>query len=183
MRTFLFRIALCVVVAGVASPLLAGVRSKTTKLKSVPAGRVAQADADYSGVNSTPVPVPESSVNVINERVVGEVAASDPKCNCAAATVARTNTVYIPMPMSYMPTMAPTVVAMPMANMPLCATCGVMGGGMTPSAMAGYGQAFGPGLYRSGAEVGMNHYPYYSYRRPWYFPGQPSFHRSTDYVW
>ncbi len=38
-------------------------------------------------------------------------------------------------------------------------------------------------MYHSGAEAGMYHFPYYSYRRPWYFPGQPSFQRSTDYVW
>ena len=38
-------------------------------------------------------------------------------------------------------------------------------------------------MYCSGVEAGMYHFPYYSYRRPWYYPGQPSFQRSTDYVW
>ncbi len=52
-------------------------------------------------------------------------------------------------------------------------------GGLHPA----YSTAFPNGYYRSGAEAGMHHFPYYSYRRPWYFPGQPSFHRDTDLVW
>lgn len=52
-------------------------------------------------------------------------------------------------------------------------------GGLHPA----YSTAFPNGYYRSGAEAGMYHFPYYSYRRPWYFPGQPSFHRDTDLVW
>ena len=34
--------------------------------------------------------------------------------------------------------------------------------------------AYGPGHYR---------FPYYSYRRPWYFPGPPVFNRNTGLVW
>jgi hypothetical protein len=91
----------------------------------------------------------------------------------------------MPMPMVVVPVMAPAVSPMPvpMYADPGCVTCGGVGRGLSPAAAAAYAQAFGPGLYRSGAEAGQLHFPYYSYRRPWYFPGQPSFHRSTDYVW
>lgn len=182
MRTFLFRSVLGVgFLAAVVWPAVAGVRGKPSSLKTGTASRVAQAESDYSAVNS--VPVPPDSVNVIDERIVGEVAAELPNNNCVTATPARTQIVYMPMPMMVVPMMAPTMMSMPMANVSSCATCGGLGGGLSPVASAGYGQAFGPGLYRSGAESGMNHYPYYSYRRPWYFPGQPSFHRNTDYVW
>ena len=83
--------------------------------------------------------------------------------------------------------MAPAAQPMPMPMLaaPGCSTYGGSGygGGLSPAAAAAYDQAFGPGLYRGGAEAGQFHYPYYSYRRPWYFPGQPSFHRDTDLVW
>ncbi|HID24026.1 MAG TPA: hypothetical protein EYP14_16715 [Planctomycetaceae bacterium] len=39
--------------------------------------------------------------------------------------------------------------------------------------LAGY-WAYGPGHFR---------FPYYSYRRPWYFPGLPVFNRNTGLVW
>lgn len=41
---------------------------------------------------------------------------------------------------------------------------------------------FGPGYYRS-AEYGHHRFPYYSYRRPWYFPGHTSYNRDTNYPW
>lgn len=98
---------------------------------------------------------------------------------------------YVAVPVMVMPMMATAVQPMPMQPMmslpmmaaPGCSTCGGMAGGLSPAAAAAYDQTFGPGLYRSGAEAGQYHFPYYSYRRPWYFPGQPSFQRSTDYVW
>lgn len=55
-------------------------------------------------------------------------------------------------------------------------------------ARAGYGGGdpytfhFGPGFYRS-YEYGHNRFPYYSYRRPWYFPGHTSYNRDTNMPW
>jgi len=52
------------------------------------------------------------------------------------------------------------------------------------SAPAGdpYTYHFGPGFYRSG-EYGHYRFPYYSYRRPWYYPGQPVYNRDTNLPW
>ncbi|MFO1019103.1 MAG: hypothetical protein U0903_00160 [Planctomycetales bacterium] len=41
---------------------------------------------------------------------------------------------------------------------------------------------FGPGYYRSG-EYGHHRFPWYSYRRPWYFPGHTSYNRDTNVPW
>lgn len=41
---------------------------------------------------------------------------------------------------------------------------------------------FGPGFYRY-QEAGHYSFPYYSYRRPWYFPGHPSYNRDTNVPW
>ncbi|MCA9095733.1 MAG: hypothetical protein KDA68_19775 [Planctomycetaceae bacterium] len=41
---------------------------------------------------------------------------------------------------------------------------------------------FGQGYYRS-YEYGHHRFPYYSYRRPWYFPGHTSYNRDTNYPW
>ncbi|MBC7815744.1 MAG: hypothetical protein IAG10_02470 [Planctomycetaceae bacterium] len=201
LRTVPLRTVLCLTLAALAtSTAFAGVRGKSTKPNQpAPTGRrLAQSDSDYIGVNSQPVPLPPD-VNITNERVIHERAVnpaatlgSDPNCDPAAL---RSTTAYAPMPMMMvMPMMAqpvmqmqppmPMSMPMPMMAGPSCSTCGGGGyAGLSPEASAAYNQAFGPGLYRTGAEVGQYHYPYYSYRRPWYFPGQPSFHRSTDYVW
>ena len=45
-----------------------------------------------------------------------------------------------------------------------------------------YSYHFGPGFYRR-AEHGHFRFPYYSYRRPWYYPGQPVFNRDTNFAW
>lgn len=45
-----------------------------------------------------------------------------------------------------------------------------------------YTYHFGPGYYRH-AEHGHYRFPYYSYRRPWYYPGQPVFNRDTNFAW
>lgn len=45
-----------------------------------------------------------------------------------------------------------------------------------------YTYHFGPGFYRSG-EYGHYRFPYYSYRRPWYYPGQPVYNRDTNLPW
>ena len=186
MRVFSLRTVLCLTLLTLAtSTTFAGVRGKPSKLKEPVAGtrRVAQNDVDYS-INAVPVP---ADVEVLNERVIQEtnvpstVRASDPNCVTAAPLAARTN--YVAVPMMVMPMMAAPSYPMPMMPAQGCVGCGGMSGGLSPMAAAGYDQAFGPGVYRSGAEAGQNHFPYYSYRRPWYFPGQPSFHRSTDYVW
>jgi hypothetical protein len=41
---------------------------------------------------------------------------------------------------------------------------------------------FGQGYYRAN-EYGHHRFPYYSYRRPWYFPGHTSYNRDTNYPW
>lgn len=41
---------------------------------------------------------------------------------------------------------------------------------------------FGPGFYRF-QEAGHYSFPYYSYRRPWYFPGHTSYNRDTNVPW
>lgn len=43
-------------------------------------------------------------------------------------------------------------------------------------------QHFGPGFYRSN-EYGHLRFPSYSYRRPWYTPGAPTYNRDTNYRW
>lgn len=45
-----------------------------------------------------------------------------------------------------------------------------------------YTYHFGPGHYRR-YEHGHHRFPYYSYRRPWYYPGQPVFNRDTNFAW
>ena len=45
-----------------------------------------------------------------------------------------------------------------------------------------YAAHFGPGFYRAN-EGGHYRFPYYSYRRPWYYPGPPVYNRNTDLVW
>lgn len=45
-----------------------------------------------------------------------------------------------------------------------------------------YMEHFGPGYYRQG-DYGHFRFPFYSYRRPWYFPGQPSYNRDTNFPW
>ena len=193
MRVFSLRTALCLMLLTLAATTaFAGVRGKPTNLKPAVSGnqrvaqnRVAQNEVDYS-VNAVPVP---ADVNVTGERVLQEtkvhstMTANDPNCVNAAPMAARAN--YVAVPVMMMPMMMPAAqqMQMPMMTAPGCAACGGMSGGLSPAAAAAYDQAFGPGLYRSGAEVGQNHFPYYSYRRPWYYPGQPSFQRSTDYVW
>ncbi|MFM9961761.1 MAG: hypothetical protein ACKV2Q_11105 [Planctomycetaceae bacterium] len=203
MRVFSLSSLLCLTLTLLAtSTAFAGVRGKPTKPQepAVAGRRIAQSDSDYSGVNSKPVPLPPDA-NVTNERVIQQRTVNptttlSSESNCDSAVVRysepaaiRSSIVYTPMPMMMvMPMMTQPIMQMP-APMPVqagpyCSTCG--GGGymgLSPAASAAYGQTFGPGLYRTGAEAGQNHYPYYSYRRPWFFPGQPSFHRSTDYVW
>lgn len=41
---------------------------------------------------------------------------------------------------------------------------------------------FGPGYYRN-QEAGHYRFPWFSYRRPWYFPGHPSYNRDTNAPW
>lgn len=61
-------------------------------------------------------------------------------------------------------------------------------GGSTMAALPGnlpgnpYDYHFGPGFYRF-QEAGHYRFPYYSYRRPWYFPGHPSYNRDTNIPW
>lgn len=60
--------------------------------------------------------------------------------------------------------------------------------GMTVAARPGqlpgnpYLYHFGPGFYRH-QEAGHYSFPYYSYRRPWYFQGHPSYNRDTNIPW
>lgn len=211
MRVLSLRMLLCLTLTALAtSTAFAGVRGKATKLKepapaaSAAGRRIAQNDVDY-GVNSVPHPVDPAITNetVIQETTINPTTTitQDPNCVTPAPTT-RANPMVMPMPVPVpvmMPMMAP---AAPMLVGAGCATCGGLGYGygpgpgygygtgygyanygLSPATASVYGQAFGPGLYRSGAEAGQYHFPYYSYRRPWYFPGQPSFHRSTDYVW
>ncbi len=189
MQVFSLRAALCLTLLSLAATTaFAGVKGKPTKLKQPTGGnpRVAQNDVDYS-VNAVPVP---ADVHVTNERVIQEtnarpaMKASDP--NCVTAAPMPTGANYVVVPMLVVPMTAPNAQQMPMQMMMPAhgySAYGSMPGGLSSANDAIYDQAFGPGLYRSGAEAGQYHFPYYSYRRPWYFPGQPSFQRSTDYVW
>ena len=183
MRALLFRMAFCLTLASVfTSTASAGVRGKPANVKAlastVAQKRVAQATSDYTTVK--PVPLPADTIQT--ETVVNEAVVEDSHSNCACAPNAvrtNTNTVIVPM---MMPMMAQPSLMQVMSN-PACSTCGGGMGGMSAAAAASYGQAFPNGYYRGGAEAGMYQFPYYSYRRPWYYPGQPSFHRSTDLVW
>jgi len=47
------------------------------------------------------------------------------------------------------------------------------------AAQSGYANQFGP-MTNARGESGHVRYPYYSYRRPWFFPGQPSFNVTID---
>lgn len=66
---------------------------------------------------------------------------------------------------------------------------GIMGQPMAgqgfPAEMAGgdvYSAHFGPGYHRHTVQ-GHYRFPYYSYRRPWYFQGPPSYNRDTNLAW
>lgn len=48
-----------------------------------------------------------------------------------------------------------------------------------PYAQSAMDRSFAP-LTNARGEAGHVRYPYYSYRRPWYFPGQPSFNVTID---
>lgn len=50
-------------------------------------------------------------------------------------------------------------------------------GGVDP-----YTYHFGPGFYRH-SEHGHYRFPYYSYRRPWYYPGFAGYNRDTNLPW
>ncbi len=54
-----------------------------------------------------------------------------------------------------------------------------MGGGMGGGFGGMSASQFGP-MSNARGEMGHVRYPYYSYRRPWYFPGQPSFNTTID---
>lgn len=45
-----------------------------------------------------------------------------------------------------------------------------------------YTYHFGPGFYRH-SEHGHYRFPYYSYRRPWYYPGFAGYNRDTNLPW
>lgn len=45
-----------------------------------------------------------------------------------------------------------------------------------------YTDHFGPGYYRH-SDTGHARFPYYSYRRPWYYTGHPSYNRDTNLPW
>lgn len=53
------------------------------------------------------------------------------------------------------------------------------GSAYDPTNYAGFGSQLGPMMNARG-ESGHVRYPYYSYRRPWYFPGQPNFNVTID---
>ncbi len=52
-------------------------------------------------------------------------------------------------------------------------------GAYDPSYFGGAGGQLGP-MSNARGEMGHVRYPYHSYRRPWYFPGQPSFNVTID---
>jgi hypothetical protein len=54
-----------------------------------------------------------------------------------------------------------------------------MGG---PIAIDPYTYHFGPGFHRH-YHYGHYRFPYYSYRRPWYFPGHPVYNADTNFAW
>ncbi|MEX0702674.1 MAG: hypothetical protein WD069_11310 [Planctomycetales bacterium] len=45
-----------------------------------------------------------------------------------------------------------------------------------------YAAHFGPGFQRH-SNYGHYRFPYYSYRRPWYFPGPAVWNRDTNFAW
>lgn len=45
-----------------------------------------------------------------------------------------------------------------------------------------YTRHFGPGYYRNGERMHFR-FPYYTYRAPWYNPGQPVYNRDTNMPW
>ncbi|MEX1228600.1 MAG: hypothetical protein WEB58_00070 [Planctomycetaceae bacterium] len=53
---------------------------------------------------------------------------------------------------------------------------------IVPAGADPYNFHFGDGLHRSGVS-GHYRFPYYSYRRPWYYPGDASFQRNTQFPW
>lgn len=45
-----------------------------------------------------------------------------------------------------------------------------------------YDYHFGPGFHRHSDQAHYR-FPYYSYRRPWYYPGHASYNRDTNFPW
>ncbi len=93
---------------------------------------------------------------------------------------------YTPAAPAFAPSLQPALVA-PMT--PVVPVAPMFGGPMFDVMNAGYhghagyhGQS-GP-MFNARGEAGHVRYPYYSYRRPWYYPGQPSFNVTIPgHVW
>lgn len=82
-----------------------------------------------------------------------------------------------PLPPAMMAPMAPVVPFAPMYD------TSMYGGSMYDIMSVGYPGQFGP-LFNARGESGHVRYPYYSYRRPWYYSGQPSFNVTIPgHVW
>ncbi|MGZ0162622.1 MAG: hypothetical protein ACKVII_01815 [Planctomycetales bacterium] len=71
------------------------------------------------------------------------------------------------------PYQAPAAPMMPVASVPMVPVVPMQPVSINPFSGA-YTGASGP-MYNARGEMGHVRYPYYSYRRPWYYSGQPSF--------
>ena len=77
------------------------------------------------------------------------------------------------------PTYAQPTYAQPTYAQPVYGQPPVMFGGSDYYGAMPVGGQLGP-MYNFRGESGHVRYPYHSYRRPWYFPGQPSFNVTID---
>lgn len=83
-----------------------------------------------------------------------------------------------PYQVNWQPTMAPVAPVTPVMPVAPVAAAPYYNG-----FNAGYAGQFSP-LFNARGEAGHVRYPYYSYRRPWYYPGQPSFNVTIPgHVW
>ncbi|MBI1312259.1 hypothetical protein GC176_13300 [bacterium] len=92
-------------------------------------------------------------------------------------------------PMNWSPptiaSMAPVMPAAPIGFSPWNNGFGVYGvNGAFGLPGSNLGGGFGGMMFNARGEAGHVRYPYYSYRRPWYYPGQPNFNVTIPgHVW
>ncbi|MBI5761741.1 MAG: hypothetical protein HZA46_24790 [Planctomycetales bacterium] len=184
MRSSSLALVLCSGVAWSSSISIAGEVSKT------PAKPVVKRPA--AAVSAATITAPQRLTGFYHPQGVGVSAASETVIDPSPAMS------YSPSAMVYGPPAMPmTPVAIGSGYGPSSCGCGhqrMMWGHGTGMMIGGYGEYpsygmidpqslhFGPGYHRYAME-GHVRYPYYSYRRPWYNPGHPSFNRDVNLPW
>ncbi len=138
------------------------------------------------GAVVSPVPGVNSLVTTLPAQPTVAVTNTVPPGAMAQQTQVYTPTFYYyyytrtyPSP-AYAPAMQPVMMP-PMA--PFAPVAPIYDASMYDIMSGGYPGQFGP-MFKARGEAGHIRYPYYSYRRPWYYSGQPNFNVTIPgHVW